>query len=347
VLIAISWVPLFLITAFLNPEGLRSLFADYRVHARLLIAAPALLIGEIVMHSRFRQIFTYLREANLLEARDMTYMDGVVATLVRLRDAFLPELVIVMLIFVRIALRYGVLVDTTPWLGQELGAGYHFTAAGWYAALVSGPLFNFLLALAFWRWLQWTFFVFKLSRRDLKVLATHPDKRGGLSFLAISISAFAPIAFAVCTAIGSTWRHDVLRHGAHVINLKLSAIVLLMVIILVALGPLLFFVPRLFALRREGVLEYGILGQLQSAAFHKKWILNRAGHEADFFLAPEINVLTGFGNKYEKIVRLFPFPADSFSLYALAIAVAVPALSVILTEIPFAVVLDDLFKALH
>jgi hypothetical protein len=346
-LIAISWVPLFVITAFFNSDGLRSLLMDYRVHARLLIAVPALLIGEIVMHSRFREVFIYLREANLLDAQHMAYMDGVVAKLVRLRDAFLPELVIVALIFVRIALRYRALVDTTPWLGQELGAGYHFTAAGWYAVLVSGPLFNFLLALAFWRWLLWTFFAFKLSRRDLKVVATHPDKRGGLSFLAVSISAFAPIAFAVCTAIGSTWRHDVLRHGAHVINFKLSAIVLLLLIILVALGPLLFFVPRLSALRRIGVLEYGILGQFQSTEFHKKWIMHRAGNEAEFFLAPEINILAGFGNKYEKIEQLLPFPADKGSLYALAVAVAVPALTVILTEIPLAVVLEDLMKAVH
>jgi hypothetical protein len=141
VLIAISWVPLFLITALLNPDGLRSLFMDYRVHARLLIAVPALLIGEIVMHSRFRQVSIYLREANLLDAPDMAYMEGIVANIVRLRDAFLPELVIVVLIFVRLALRYRALVDTTPWLGQELAAGYHFTAAGWYATLVSGPPF--------------------------------------------------------------------------------------------------------------------------------------------------------------------------------------------------------------
>jgi hypothetical protein len=113
------------------------------------------------------------------------------------------------------------------------------------------------------------------------------------------------------------------------------------------LGPLLFFVPRLFAPRRSGVLEYGILGQLQSTEFHKKWILHRAGHETEFFLAPEINVLAGFSNKYEKIEQLFPFPADKGSLYPLAVAVAIPALTVILTEIPFAVVLDDLFKALH
>jgi hypothetical protein len=64
-------------------------------------------------------------------------------------------------------------------------------------------------------------------------------------------------------------------------------------------------------------------------------------------MAPEINALTGFGNKYEKIEQLQPFPADIPSLYGLAASVVIPALFVILTEIPFAVVLKDLFKALR
>jgi hypothetical protein len=38
---------------------------------------------------------------------------------------------------------------------------------------------------------------------------------------------------------------------------------------------------------------------------------------------------------------------DMGSLYALAAAVAIPALFVVLTEIPFAVVLEDLMKAVH
>ena len=60
-------------------------------------------------------------------------------------------------------------------------------------------------------------------------------------------------------------------------DFKLQAIVLLSIIALVALGPLLFFVPRLASLRRQGILEYGILGQIQSTEFHEKWCLHRAG----------------------------------------------------------------------
>src|SRR5271165_856425 len=50
--IAVGWLPLFLLTALLNPEGMLSLVKDYRVHSRILVAVPALLIAEILMEVR-------------------------------------------------------------------------------------------------------------------------------------------------------------------------------------------------------------------------------------------------------------------------------------------------------
>ena len=177
VLIAIGWLPLLLITVLANPRNLPSFLTTYRIHARMLMAVPALLLGEIFMESRFRAVLAHIRRAGLLEAPDMAYMDGVIARLVRLRDAYLPEFVVLVLLIVHIALSYRRLValDPAPWIGQWTGADFRLSAAGWYAVLVSAPFFQFLLGLGLWKWLLWTFFAFKLSRRNLKLIATHPD----------------------------------------------------------------------------------------------------------------------------------------------------------------------------
>src|SRR5271156_3222104 len=60
-LIAVGWLPLFLITALLNFDGLVSLIRDYRIHARLLVAVPVLLVGELLIESRFRAVIEHLR----------------------------------------------------------------------------------------------------------------------------------------------------------------------------------------------------------------------------------------------------------------------------------------------
>ncbi len=348
IFVAIAWLPPFLLTAILNPTDVKSFLADYRVYARTLIAIPVLLIGEILVDSTFGSIQKYLRKSDLLEASDMAYMQEVVATLVRLRDGVLPELVILVLIVIRISLSYGVSVDSSmPWLAHGTGADLHLTAAAWYAALVSAPLWNFLFLLGIWRWLLWTFFAFKLSRQNLKVVPTHPDGHGGLGFLGLAASAFAPIALAGNAVIGSAWRQDILFHGEHLMDLRLRTAVLFVVIALIALGPLLFFVPRLAAERRRGIVEYGILGQLHSTEFHEKWITNRAGHESEFLQAAEITTLANYDNVFETIERLKPFPVDKFSLYILAAAIAIPALPVLLAQLPLSVVLKDLMTALR
>jgi hypothetical protein len=128
---------------------------------------------------------------------------------------------------------------------------------------------------------------------------------------------------------------------------KVHAIVLGAMIFLVALGPLLFFVPRLRSLRRRGIREYGALGHINSTEFHEKWIAHRAGLEAEFLQAPESSRLSSYGQIYEKIGKLKPFPVDKGSLYILAFAVVLPLLPAVLTEIPFVVVFKDLLKAVR
>jgi len=261
------------------------------------------------MDSRLREISVYIRRTSLLAPSDMAYMDSVIATLVRLRDGFFPELTVLALTTLHISRSYRGFVDTTTWMGQKTGVEYHFTAAGRYGFLVSVPLWNFLLGLVLWRWILWTIIAFHLSRRSLRLVVTHPDKRGGLGFLCLTVYAFAPIAFATTSVIASTWHRGILAHGAHVMEFRLSAIIFALTILLIALGPLLFFVPRLIMLRRRGILEYGILGQMHSSDYHEKWIVHRAGHEAEFLQAQETNTLATYGRAFENIDQLRPFPA--------------------------------------
>jgi len=346
-LLAIGWLPLFLITAITNPHGLLSLLMSYRVHSRMLIAVPVLLIGEILMDSRLRTVFAHIRTAQLLEASDLAHMQDIIARLLRLRDSLLPEFAILLLVMLRSVTAYKGLVDAVPWLGHGSGADFHLTAAGWYAVAISAPIFLFLLSLGLWRWLLWTFFAFRLSRTNLKLIPTHPDQHGGLGFLGLTSAAFAPIVFSATIVIASTWRNDILHHGAQLMDFKLPAIVLVVLVALVALGPLAFFVPRLAALRRKGILEYGTLAQLHSAEFHDKWIVHRAGHETEFLVAPESITLNNYGHAYEKIEEINAFIADKGALYTLAAAVLIPALPAILAQVPIAVVLRDLLEALH
>jgi hypothetical protein len=231
-------------------------------------------------------------------------------------------------------------------MSYQTATGFHLTLSGWYAVLISATIFQFLFWLYVWKWLLWTYFAFKLSKLNLRLIPTHPDENGGLGFLGMTPMAFAPAAFAVTAVVGSVWRHEILHQGAHLMDFRGVGIALAVVILLIALVPLAFFVPRLAAVRRKGILDYAIIGQMHSVEFHQRWILNRVGHEADLISAPEISTLCDYGQAYDRIEKLNPFPTDKGALIALAISMVVPALPVILAEVPITVLLKSLLSAL-
>lgn len=344
--LAIGWLPLIILTGLFHPRTLMSLLRNYQVCARVVLALPVLLVGQAVMETRFRMIVQHVRDAKLLASDDLAYINRVIARLVRWSDSWVPELLIIAMAYVNTAAIWRERVaEHLQWAVVGTGPSLHLTPAAWYYGLVSQIIYRFLVGVCLWKWLLWTIYLFELSRRDLKLVATHPDHHGGIGFVGLSSMAFAPIAFAISAAIGSNWRYQILNAGAHLVSFKIQAIVLLAVILIMGLGPLVFFVPRLGKLRRSGIMQYGTLAQIHSTDFHEKWILHRAGHEEEFLTAPEASTLTDYGASYENIEAMQPFPFDKGAFLSLALAVAVPLLPALLAQIPLAVVLKDLLEA--
>jgi hypothetical protein len=340
--VALGWIPLVILTALFQPGTVVALLTDYRVASRMLIAVPVLLLGQILMESKFRMIVSQVRE-DLIAPSDLSRFDETVGWLIRLRDSMLPELAIAALVCLHIALSFtGKISLGGPWAIE----GAYLSPAGWYYTVVSQLIYQFLVGLCLWKWLLWTFFLFKLSRMNLQLMVSHPDKHAGIGFLGMSTVAFAPIAFAVAAAVGATWRYEILYAGAHLLSFKLPAILLLVLVLLIAVGPLLFFVPKLAPLRRKGILQYGSLAHLHSSEFHDKWILNRKGRELEFLAAPEISSLTDLASSFHNIEEMKPLPLDKGSLVAPALAVLIPMLPAILAQIPLKVILKSLLEAM-
>jgi hypothetical protein len=344
--ICVGWVPLVLLTLFFKPDTIGALLKDYTVNFRMLIAVPVLLAGQVIMDNVLRMITGHIRDAELLPSSEEAKMDRTISGLIRLRGSFIAEAVIVIIAYANVAGMIGARIATVDaWAVSDNGAGYHVSTAGWYYAIVSQLIYRFLLGISVWKWCLWVFFLFRLSRLDLQLIPTHPDQHGGVGFLGMSPIAIAPTVFVVCGAIGSTWRTMILSHGAHLMNFKMDAIILLVIMLIVAMGPLVVFVPKLARLHRQGILQYGTLGQLHSVDFHKKWILNRKGHEDEFLTAPEISTLIDYASSYENVEKLQPFPLDRGGMVVLVLAIVIPLLPVVLAEIPFVTVVKGLLSA--
>jgi len=344
--IAVGWLPLVLITLLFNPRALVGLLTDYTVNARMLFGVPVLLAGQPVMETAFRAIVGAIRDAGLLTSSDADRLDQTLARLIRLRDSVIPELIFVVVAYAKVAETVQTqLMYVRPWGLVGTGVEIHLSTAGWYYVLVSQLLYQLLILISLWKWLLWCIFLYRLSKLDLQLVPTHPDQHGGVGFLGLSPAAITPTFLVISAVIGATWRSEIFREHVHWLSFKVDAAVLLGVVLIVTMGPLLLFVPRLARLRRLGIFEYGALGQFESMQFHKRWIQHRAGREEEFPASPEASTLTDYGSSYQNIEHLQPFPFDQGAFVGLILAVALPLLPVVLAEVPFATVLKALLEA--
>jgi hypothetical protein len=77
----------------------------------------------------------------------------------------------------------------------------HLSLAGYWYVLVALPIFQFLLLRWIYRMFNWSLFLWKASRLDLRLSAARPDAAGGLGFLGKSPIPFGTITFALSTVV--------------------------------------------------------------------------------------------------------------------------------------------------
>jgi hypothetical protein len=106
--------------------------------------------------------------------------------LLRWRDSIRPELAIIVVVYANVAVILSPHVhETRPWvLAGE--AVTHLLPARWYYTFISQLVYQFLAGLSLWKWLLWSYFLFRLSRLELQLIPTHPDGHGGVGSLSHS-----------------------------------------------------------------------------------------------------------------------------------------------------------------
>jgi hypothetical protein len=108
-------------------------------------------------------------------------------------------------------------------------------------------------------------------------------------------------------------------------------------------GPLVLFIPKLYALREEGLRRYGALGTRYTRLFEEKWIHGRAGDEP-LLGTGDIQSLADLGNSYTVVSRMNVLPAGLADLAWLAVPAILPALPLATLVVPMDELLKNLLK---
>jgi hypothetical protein len=283
-------------------------------------------------------------ERDIIAPASRARFDAALASAVRLRNSVTAEVVliaVVLLTGVFVWPYYGPLKVAT-WYAIPLESGRQFTPAGWWFIYLSLPLFQFVLFRWYYRIALWIRFLWQVSGCRLRLVPTHPDRLGGLGFLPDTVAAYAPLLAAHGALLAGVMAGRIFFQGAALPEFKVEVAVILGFLLLVVLGPLLFFTSHLAAARRVGLREYGALAQRYVREFDDKWLRGGAPPGEALVGSADVQSLADLGNACEIVRGMRTVPITRDAVLQLAVVALLPIAPLLLTMMP----LEELLKRL-
>lgn len=348
----ITWVPLLLLS-ILDGRAWGGVTVPFLLNAevqtRFLIALPLLVLAELGVHLRTRQLVAQFLKRDLLREQDQPRLTSAIDSALRLRNSLAIELVLIVVIYgAGIPIREYLAVDASTWAAASAPGGstsIKLSRAGWWHALVSVPLFQFLLLRWYFRTLIWARFLWQVSRIDLKLIPTHPDRVGGLGFLANVVYAYTPVLLAHGALLAGLIADRIFFDGAKLPQFTVEIIGAVAGLVFLVLCPLMAFAGQLARVKRVGLGEYGGLAQRYVREFDAKWLRGDAAPVEPLMASGDIQSLADLSNSFEVIrsMRFVPFSKDT--VLQLAIVTLLPLAPLLLTMISFEELLKRLLSA--
>jgi hypothetical protein len=345
----LAWLPLLVLSA-LEGQALTGkvpvpFLLDLEVHNKFLVIVPLLILSELVVHQRMRFVVKQFLERHLIPEKLLPRFHAAIASAFRLRNSALAEVVLIAFVYVigvLIIWRQYTSLTTATWYAVSTGEGLKLSISGMWYGYVSLPLFQFLLMRWYFRIFIWTRFLWQVTRLELSLIPTHPDRVCGLGFLSNTVYAFAPLAVAHGGLLAGLIATRIFYLEAALPQFKIEIAVLVVFLLCIVLGPLLLFAPQLAEVKRRGEREYGTLAERYVREFDAKWL--RGGVSADEPLvgSGDIQSLADLSNSFEVVRTMRVVPVTKEAILRLVAAALAPVVPLALTMMP----LEELLKRL-
>jgi len=335
VITLVAWLPLLVLATIGSSAGnvgRLSFLHDVEVHIRFLIALPILVAAELIVHLRIRAVVRCFVERGVVMRQDLARFHSGIESALKLRNSIPVEVGLFLFVYL-LSLwlwqnRTG--IDRSTWYAMA-GGRWQLTPAGFWYVLVSIPILRFILLRWYMRLFIWFRFLWQVSRINLKLIPTHPDRAAGLAFLGRSAYAFGPILFAQGVMLAGLVAERVLYLGQSLVSFKLQIAGFVAFFVLVILGPLLMFTPQMAQAKRKGLAEYGLLAQRYVEGFERKWVLSDPAPSEELLGSGDIQSLADLGNSYAMVREMRPVPFGPQDIARLAAATAAPLVPLLLT----------------
>ncbi len=336
-LVGIAWVPAIVLGVGARALGapIDTLLTGTRMHVRLLVGIPLLVLAEVSLERRGAAVAGHLLKGGVLPQASREAFLGLASRLGRLRDAKAPELLIALAVYALTALSVvGALPDPVlRWLlsaGHRIGVGPRFTAPSIWYLVVGEPLYAFLIVRWLLRWLLWAWLLSRLPRLGARAQPAHADRAGGLAFLGSPLFAIRFAALSLASSLAAIWFDEITARRVMPAEFAGDLVAFFLAALSVAVLPYLSLTPYLVEAKRAGLLAYSALVQRYVERFDAHWIAGAGGDP----LAESENFsgLTDIGTSFEVVVQMRPTIFDWDELRAQTLATLLPFVPILVVH---------------
>ncbi|MFI5457076.1 MAG: hypothetical protein ACHRXM_16645 [Isosphaerales bacterium] len=344
-LILVTWVPLVLISLWHGHAWglLREvpLLLDPVTYSRYLFVIPLLELAQVFVEKSLGVQTRHFLDSGLVPAQDRLRFESARAEAISLRGSVVAEVLIAVLaltmsVLSRVVVNFG--TSDSSWERLETT----ITPAGWWNTLVSLPILFFFVLRWAWVFVLWAWFLSRVSRLDLELTPTHPDRAGGLGFLGWSLASFAIVLMAISAVLSGGFAGEILFRGASLNTLKYHVMVFVVLAVVILHAPLLAFTGRLARCRFQALLEFGTLISRHDRAFDEKWVKSETAKQENLLGSPDVASLAEIAQVFEHVDRMQLIPFDKKALVVLVVAALIPMIPLVGTAIP----LTEIFSKL-
>jgi hypothetical protein len=337
----VAWLPLVVVTALQRGAGdvdawLTPLL-DVRIISRYLIALPAHVHAEPMFIGRLSGIVMHFQRAGFVRRADAVRFSRMLARSRALLHHHFVEVVILLLVlgFSARLLSPGTTPSAARWQLQRITENPRLSAdAHWWLALVSQPLLLIFIARWLWRSLVWSRTLRCIARFDLSLVPAHPDRAGGLLFVAQSIAALAPLGFALACGLAGAIAGSTSPQPFTTMTLMGAMGALLGIMLIIAVGPLCWLSTPVRASQLRGIVEYGELAVRVGRRFEARWLRERRFVTSEALSAQDFSATVDLYDVVSAVYSVRIVPVKMRSLFKLVASTVIPFLPLLLTLVP-------------
>ncbi len=348
--VALTWFPLLLLAAVegmaIGPTRQQSMLFDFVVHIRYLIALPLLLLVLKDTGQQLNEVLDHFIKSKTVQATDQKKFEDVLLSNTRLQSsAFAFAVMFLIACFVSYYFINFKIADFAPtWRTLGFQGDQTLSLAGWWFYLVLQPIYTIILLTIIFRSYLWWRILFKTSRLNLQLRASHGDGRGGLSFLSESIKAFYLPAFMISVSLAAGAADLLTLDNMNFMTLRFTVGSIAAVQLILFVGPLCFFLPAMVKSKREAIYLYGTLGNHQLEIYEEKWFKLKKTTEKEWLESPDFSSIIDSTSISSRVTEMKVVPFGQGEIVGLVVAVILPFIPIMALGMSWKVIVQNLVK---